>query len=46
MKIVCCFLLPVELGEEEGSPRRCGGQGDLLSGTLAVFFYWAERLVF
>lgn len=24
-----------------GSNRRCGGQGDLLSGALAVFFHWA-----
>ncbi|XP_012268652.1 ATP-dependent (S)-NAD(P)H-hydrate dehydratase [Athalia rosae] len=24
-----------------GSPRRCGGQGDLLSGALAVFYWWA-----
>lgn len=24
-----------------GSGRRCGGQGDLLSGSLATFFYWA-----
>uniref|UniRef100_A0A1B0G896 ATP-dependent (S)-NAD(P)H-hydrate dehydratase n=3 Tax=Glossina TaxID=44049 RepID=A0A1B0G896_GLOMM len=23
-----------------GSGRRCGGQGDLLCGTLAVFYYW------
>ncbi len=22
---------------------RCGGQGDLLSGALAVFMYWATR---
>lgn len=33
----------VQFGNDEGSPRRCGGQGDLLSGTLAVFFYWAEK---
>jgi NAD(P)H-hydrate repair Nnr-like enzyme with NAD(P)H-hydrate dehydratase domain len=26
-----------------GSPRRCGGQGDLLSGILALFAYWAKR---
>jgi ATP-dependent NAD(P)H-hydrate dehydratase len=25
-----------------GSPRRCGGQGDLLSGTLATFLHWAS----
>ena len=24
-----------------GSPRRCGGQGDLFSGATAVFLYWA-----
>lgn len=24
-----------------GSPRRCGGQGDLLTGALAVFYWWA-----
>lgn len=24
-----------------GSGRRCGGQGDLLSGSLATFFAWA-----
>nr|CDS29178.1 serine:threonine protein kinase RIO1 [Hymenolepis microstoma] len=24
----------------EGSPRRCGGQGDLLSGAAAVFSFW------
>ncbi|KAJ1553033.1 hypothetical protein HK405_009176 [Cladochytrium tenue] len=23
-----------------GSPRRCGGQGDILSGTLATFLAW------
>jgi len=22
---------------------RCGGQGDLLSGALAVFLYWTSR---
>lgn len=30
---VCCAAA--------GSTRRCGGQGDLLAGTLAVFFNWA-----
>ncbi|PVD34435.1 hypothetical protein C0Q70_05708 [Pomacea canaliculata] len=24
----------------EGSPRRCGGQGDLLSGATGIFFNW------
>ena len=27
-----------------GSPRRCGGQGDVLSGTLATFIHWASLL--
>lgn len=26
-----------------GSGRRCGGQGDLISGSLATFFYWSLR---
>jgi ATP-dependent NAD(P)H-hydrate dehydratase len=26
-----------------GSPRRCGGQGDILAGALAVFLAWAAR---
>lgn len=28
---------------EEGSPRRAGGQGDVLSGTIASFMAWAQR---
>lgn len=28
---------------DDGCPRRCGGQGDLLSGSLAVFLFWATR---
>ncbi|KAK7079171.1 hypothetical protein SK128_000680 [Halocaridina rubra] len=27
--------------EVPGSPRRCGGQGDILSGAAAIFLYWA-----
>ncbi|RWS15148.1 ATP-dependent (S)-NAD(P)H-hydrate dehydratase-like protein [Dinothrombium tinctorium] len=27
---------------EQGSPRRCGGQGDLLSGFLATFAHWSH----
>jgi ATP-dependent NAD(P)H-hydrate dehydratase len=27
---------------EGGSPRRCGGQGDVLAGTLAAFLAWAS----
>lgn len=26
-----------------GSPRRCGGQGDLLSGSLATFLHWSNK---
>jgi len=29
--------------KQEGSPRRCGGQGDMLSGTLAAFVAWASE---
>lgn len=32
--LVCCG---------EGSPRRCGGQGDILSGTMGVFTFWAHQ---
>ncbi|KAL8162214.1 hypothetical protein V2J09_013703, partial [Rumex salicifolius] len=28
-----------------GSPRRCGGQGDILSGSVAVFLSWAHHLI-
>ena len=28
---------------EEGSPRRCGGQGDVLSGLTGLFLYWAMK---
>ncbi|XP_024931402.3 ATP-dependent (S)-NAD(P)H-hydrate dehydratase isoform X1 [Ziziphus jujuba] len=28
-----------------GSPRRCGGQGDILSGSVAVFVSWARQLI-
>lgn len=30
---------------ETGSPRRCGGQGDLLSGSMGTFSYWAHKNV-
>ncbi|XP_029652790.1 ATP-dependent (S)-NAD(P)H-hydrate dehydratase-like [Octopus sinensis] len=26
----------------EGSPRRCGGQGDLLSGSMGTFNHWSH----
>ncbi|KAK0415883.1 hypothetical protein QR680_012172 [Steinernema hermaphroditum] len=29
--------------ESPGCPRRCGGQGDLLSGTTAVFAFYAQK---
>ncbi|KAF2910485.1 ATP-dependent (S)-NAD(P)H-hydrate dehydratase [Oryza sativa Japonica Group] len=28
-----------------GSPRRCGGQGDILSGSVAVFASWARHFL-
>ena len=28
----------------DGSPRRCGGQGDLLAGALITCYYWAIRV--
>ncbi|KAA8548595.1 hypothetical protein F0562_000279 [Nyssa sinensis] len=28
-----------------GSPRRCGGQGDILSGSVAVFASWARQCI-
>jgi ATP-dependent NAD(P)H-hydrate dehydratase len=31
------------LCETKGSGRRCGGQGDLLSGSLAVFTHWSSK---
>jgi ATP-dependent NAD(P)H-hydrate dehydratase len=27
----------------DGSPRRCGGQGDLLAGALIATYYWAIK---
>uniref|UniRef100_A0A0R3PX86 ATP-dependent (S)-NAD(P)H-hydrate dehydratase n=1 Tax=Angiostrongylus costaricensis TaxID=334426 RepID=A0A0R3PX86_ANGCS len=33
----------VVIGDEDGCPRRCGGQGDVTSGTLAMFLLWASR---
>lgn len=26
----------------KGTPRRCGGQGDILTGTIALFIHWAR----
>jgi ATP-dependent NAD(P)H-hydrate dehydratase len=28
--------------KQEGSNRRCGGQGDILAGTLGLFIHWAQ----
>ncbi|HEY6436998.1 MAG TPA: NAD(P)H-hydrate dehydratase, partial [Ignavibacteriaceae bacterium] len=28
---------------EMGSPRRCGGQGDLLAGAISTFAYWSQN---
>ncbi|KAJ8766339.1 hypothetical protein K2173_022398 [Erythroxylum novogranatense] len=28
-----------------GSPRRCGGQGDILAGSVAVFLSWARQRI-
>ncbi|KJE89538.1 carbohydrate kinase domain-containing protein [Capsaspora owczarzaki ATCC 30864] len=28
---------------DEGNKRRCGGQGDVLTGILATFTYWAHQ---
>jgi ATP-dependent NAD(P)H-hydrate dehydratase len=35
----------IEICNEEGSPRRYGGQGDCLSGTVGVFMGWANEFV-
>lgn len=37
--LVCLFTVLV--CSHEGSSRRCGGQGDLLSGSLGVLAHWA-----
>lgn len=28
---------------EQGSNRRCGGQGDILAGSMSTFAYWATK---
>ena len=33
----------VAISDIEGGLKRCGGQGDLLSGTLGTFLAWAQR---
>ena len=38
-----CLYLPIVLEcNERGGPRRCGGQGDLLSGTIGLFSHWSK----
>jgi NAD(P)H-hydrate repair Nnr-like enzyme with NAD(P)H-hydrate dehydratase domain len=32
--------------EDDGSPRRCGGQGDVLSGLIGVALGWADKVRF
>jgi ATP-dependent NAD(P)H-hydrate dehydratase len=39
-----CLQMTTDIDcDERGSLRRCGGQGDLLSGALGVFSYWTSR---
>jgi len=33
---------PIQCGID-GSPRRCGGQGDLLAGALIASYYWVIK---
>lgn len=35
-------MVTVLIGHEPGTDRRCGGQGDLLSGAIALFIYWEK----
>lgn len=37
-----CVMFSVISCSVEGSGRRCGGQGDLLSGSLGVLAHWAH----
>lgn len=46
--IICKGMIDVIAGEGvvltcdlPGAPRRCGGQGDVLSGAAALFYYWS-----
>jgi ATP-dependent NAD(P)H-hydrate dehydratase len=34
---------PIKFGNIPGSKKRCGGQGDILSGVLAVFLAWSAE---
>jgi ATP-dependent NAD(P)H-hydrate dehydratase len=37
------YLFQTLVCSHPGSPRRCGGQGDLLSGALGTFLFWSSR---
>ena len=39
LTVTLLIILGVEC-TETGSPRRCGGQGDILSGSIATFLSW------
>lgn len=40
---IVCIYFPIVLEcNERGCPRRCGGQGDLLSGTIGLFSHWSK----
>ncbi|QDZ20757.1 ATP-dependent (S)-NAD(P)H-hydrate dehydratase [Chloropicon primus] len=36
---------PATVVDTEGSPRRCGGQGDVLAGCVATFLSWGRKAV-
>lgn len=42
--LLFCLSLLVIVCATKGSPRRCGGQGDILSGTMGVFNFWAHQI--
>lgn len=31
------------INQEENSPRRCGGQGDILAGSIGTFLAWSSK---
>ena len=41
LTVLCVYVWLVISCSQEGSGRRCGGQGDLLSGSLGVLAHWA-----
>ena len=43
--VIRCIPYHVCVGvtcEENGCPRRQGGQGDILSGSIGLFLYWTR----